>query len=79
MADRRRKARRKPEQHPAWKLAQTAVAAVGLAIFAVHVGDGGHLSEAAKSGIDAVDATGVVGLGLAGKLAYQLVRDVFRP
>ena len=59
-----------PEKdHPAWKLAQSIVALVGLAILVFHGIDGGH-----AGGVDVEDGAGVAALGLAGKLVYQALK-----
>lgn len=59
------------KDHPVWKLLQSLVSLGGLAILAWHFGD----HSDGLSGKEAV--SGLVGGGLASKLAVQFVRGLF--
>lgn len=58
-----------PADHPLWKIAQGALAVAGLTILVWHGVGGEH------AGLDAADGAGAIGLGVAGKLFYQFLRN----
>lgn len=59
------------KDHPAWKLAQSVVTVIGLAIVVWHLREHGDNLSIGEG------ASGAVGVGLGGKLAVQFLRGLF--
>lgn len=62
-----------PADHPIWKLLQTVVCVVGLAVLTMHGVDGGH-----GAGLDVEDVSGGVGALAGANLLRQLARQWLR-
>ena len=58
-----------PVGHPLWKMAQGVLALSGLAIVSWHGMSGGH-----DGVVDVSDGAGALGLGLTGKLIWNLLK-----
>lgn len=64
-----------PEKdHPVWKLAQSLVALAALAIWAYH-GEWGPPTPIQEAGTHTPDMIGLMGSGVAAKLAWQFFRS----
>lgn len=61
-----------PADHPLWKILQSLICLIGLAILVTHGVDGGHVGV----GLDPEDGAGAIGLLAGGNLLRTLLKGL---